>query len=215
MTKSKRTSTASVAFMIALLSLASLGGGGSGKAWARPASRVQAPRAPAKTDSPSTGSASRVVDAPRVVDSEGALPVSFRDLASFEYDLPEAKIVPGKKKPDIPDSVRAWSGKKVKIEGYMIPLKFGAGKVTEFLLSSQPFGCCFGGIPMVNEMVEVVMPKGQGAPSIPDRLITVRGTLTVGEKTDAMGYLLSIYQIKAEAVEDRVKASHHATGGGY
>ncbi len=159
--------------------------------------------------SPTPGTALPIPDVPRVPDAHGALPVSFRDLASFEYLLPESKIVPGQPKPEIPDSIRAWSGKKIAVEGFMIPLKFGSGKVTEFLLTSQPFGCCFGGIPMMTEMIEVKMAKGEGVTAMSDRIIRVRGKLHVGEKTDAMGYLLSVYQLDAEAVEDNARVSHH------
>ncbi len=149
------------------------------------------------------GSGSPDGDGPRVPNANGALPVSFRDLASFEFLPLESKVDPAVASRSIPDSIRAWSGKKVVLDGYMMPTQFDPekGTVTEFVLMSRTFGCCEPGTPMIHEMAVVTMGKGKSTQPYPDRIVSVTGKLTVGVETDNLGYMVSIYRIRGETVQ--------------
>jgi hypothetical protein len=148
------------------------------------------------------GSSSSVLDAPRVPNADGALPISFRDLASFELVPLESKMDRDLAQKTIPDSIKKWNGKKVVIDGYMTPLKYteGGEGVVEFLLVSRVFGCCDFGTPMVNEMVFVTMAKGKETEPFPDRIVTVTGKFRAEAETDGLGYLTGIYRIRGESV---------------
>jgi hypothetical protein len=104
-------------------------------------------------------------------------PVSFDELASFAC----AQYASGEKH-EIPAKILALSGKKIAIDGYMMPLAYEAGGTKKFLLMRYRFGCCYAVPPMLNEWIEVTMAKGV-ADYIPDTLSTVSGVLTVKEET--------------------------------
>jgi hypothetical protein len=52
------------------------------------------------------------------------------------------------------------------------------------------------------------MPKGKGTAGLNDTIIEVTGKLTVKVKTDAQGYLLSVYQMECESVETKSTLPH-------
>jgi hypothetical protein len=80
----------------------------------------------------------------------------------------------------IPASVLALDGKRVRISGYMLPIKLENGLVKECLLLRSQMMCCYGRRPELNEWVVVKM-KGNGVPSTMDTPLSFYGTLHVGE----------------------------------
>ena len=141
-----------------------------------------------------------------VQDAEGYWKVDFRHLASFEYghrkvapSSGEEKLLPSDIVPlipaesdvvqlptapgvsgTIPANVQALDGRKVRITGYMLPIRMENGLVKDFLLLRNQMMCCFGHQPEPNEWV-VVRLKGNGVPSQMDTPMVFYGTLHVGE----------------------------------
>ena len=160
------------------------------------------PAAPSK--SPSAETSASGVDAK----SEGQLVVGFDKLSGFKYEVPdenpESPFANGKKDPDtqIPDTIKAFSGKRVSLKGFMLPLKVEQGLVTELLIMRDQSMCCFGTVPKINEWVSVRM-TGKGIKPVMDQAVSLVGTLKVGAIREN-GYLVGIYQMDGERMDGPV-----------
>ena len=97
----------------------------------------------------------------------------------------------------IPDSIAKLDGKPVAGEGFMLPLRVEAGKISEFLVLRDQSLCCYGAVPKINEFIFMRTPEGQGIPAAMDRKITFLGRLRVGEVVEN-DYLVGIYEMDAE-----------------
>jgi len=135
----------------------------------------------------------------------GYLRLAFDVLSGFKYDTYEVldEIHGGRpltKSDDvIPPHVKAYDGRKVLLEGYIMPLRLRKGLVTEFLLFRDQAACCFGDKAKMNHYMRVkVTDKGFE----PGSTMThkVWGTLAVGE-IYVQDYLTGIYQMTADRVE--------------
>jgi hypothetical protein len=96
----------------------------------------------------------------------------------------------------IPPQVKAYNGRKVLVEGFIMPLRLKKGLVTEFLLFRDQASCCFGDKAKMNHYIRV---KVTGKGFEPGSTLThkVWGTLDVGE-IYVQEYLTGIYQMDAE-----------------
>jgi hypothetical protein len=96
---------------------------------------------------------------------------------------------------DIPESVRRKDGKRVTIEGWMIPMD-QADRITEFAVvpelgeGSPP--------PPIQQIVIVKMPSGTWTPYYVEQ-VAVQGVLHVGVETD-QGYITDIFSLTANSV---------------
>ena len=140
---------------------------------------------------------------PADFDEEEIHIVAFDALAGFDYVVPTLDQVKQGTAPkdQIPASVAMFDGKRVELEGYMIPMDVEKGRVKSFILSRTLAGCCFGDMPDITEWVDVVMAAGKGADYVPYAPVLVVGRLAVGEAVDEYG-VLSVYRMTAESVED-------------
>lgn len=135
----------------------------------------------------------------------GFASVGFDVLATFKYEVPEdapaSKTNAPAADPDtqIPAKVKAFSGKKVAVKGFMLPLKVEGGLVTELLLMRDQSMCCFGTVPKINEWIAVKMTTS-GIKPVMDQAVTLYGTLKVGAMREN-GYLVGIYQMDGITVE--------------
>ena len=100
-----------------------------------------------------------------------------------------------------PAAIKAFSGKRVSISGYMLPLQLEDGKARQFVLVRNQASCCFGVAPSLNEYVLVTMTKG-GVRPVMDTPISAVGTIKVGE-TYEEGLLVGIYQLDGEMLDER------------
>ena len=121
------------------------------------------------------------------------VPTSFDDLASFEFPAG------GSQERTLPESIVRLSGRRVVLDGYMMPLQYEAGGAKKFLLMRYRFGCCYAVSPQLNEWIEVTMDKGV-ADYIPDALSTVWGVLVVKEETRE-GATIGLYKMRASRAE--------------
>ena len=115
---------------------------------------------------------------------------TIKDLGNFEYDQ--------EKGGNIPADVKALSGAKVRLRGYMIPMD-QAENITQFALVPSLFSCCFGQPPQIQHTIVVNCPKGKAVSYCPDEII-VEGNLKVEEKKDD-GYIVSLFEIDVSSVK--------------
>jgi hypothetical protein len=102
----------------------------------------------------------------------------------------------------IPAGIRATDGKKVVVEGFMMPVSFDdKGKLTSFLLTKNQPSCCYGGASQIHEFVQVNV-SGPGVKWNMDDPIRVQGVLHVGAKREN-GALSSVYRLDAVIVGDK------------
>ena len=155
----------------------------------------------------STTGVTNPVAVPHVARVEsGYLHLPFDVLSGFKYDTYEVLDDvrggrPVTKSDDvIPPEIKGYDGRKVLVEGYIMPLRLKKGLVTEFLLFRDQAACCFGDKAKMNHYMRVkVTDKGFE----PGSTMThkVWGTLAVGE-IYVQDYLTGIYQMTADKVEE-------------
>jgi hypothetical protein len=146
--------------------------------------------------------------------SSDFLTVTFDTLGSFFYEIPdlskastEPAVKPAadapktvaKPKDQIPAPIRAFSGKRVAVQGFMVPIRIEKGATKSFLLVKDQSLCCYGRMPRMNEWVSVKMTGDKAAKFIGDQPVTVFGKIDVGEEIEK-GEVLSIYRLEAEDV---------------
>jgi hypothetical protein len=116
--------------------------------------------------------------------------MEIKELGNFEYD-PEKGGLPG--------DVKALSGLKVSLRGYMAPLEQGE-KISEFLLVPSLTNCCYGQPPQMQHTITCATANGLTVPYYTD-VVSVEGTLKVEEKKDE-GFIISIFQLTVTKVTD-------------
>jgi hypothetical protein len=165
---------------------------------------------PDGSPSPATGTASIQALTVAVTNGppeavNGYLKLGFDRLASYKFIAPpfdpaaEPKADPPTGEEQIPAEVKAWSGQKAVLTGFMLPVKMENGLVTEFLLLKDPMMCCYGTVPNMNEWVVVKMTKG--VRPLMDTPISFSGVLKVGAMFEN-GYLTGIYLLEGEKMVD-------------
>jgi len=130
--------------------------------------------------------------------------VNFGVLTSFQYKVNWEN---DGKNPDqaafarrIPSSARSLHGRRVSVEGYMIPvtLRDNDSKTTEFLLLPDTKACCEGKTPEQNGWILVKTPPVGVKPQI-DKLLRVTGEFTVKERWDpSNGFFKGLYHMTCE-----------------
>jgi hypothetical protein len=128
-------------------------------------------------------------------------PITFRSLSGFFYYTPEPGETPDSemvKKSKIPDEVKALNGRKIAINGFMMPIDQDSEGSKEFVLNGAFDMCGFGGPISINQWI-VVKYLGSGRVPYTHLSMSVFGELEVGEEYKD-GWLVSIYRMKAKAV---------------
>lgn len=175
---------------------------------ANPAPSNPAPTAPAAPGSPVAPRAlpgSALVPVPAAPHTNDALKLGFDTLASFAYAVRVGYPEGGQGRPGlvtddhIPQRIRDLDGRRVAVDGYVMPLRTQGRGVLEFLLVRDSLTCCFGVSPLMNHWIYVTLPRGDFRPRI-FQAATVTGTLRVGELRKA-GSIQSIYRLEGEQVE--------------
>lgn len=130
--------------------------------------------------------------------------VPFSELGAFHYRpiLPPAvKAAQREEGEPIPPSIRALDGRKVRIDGFMLPTTYDDTGVSEFILNANYDMCAYGAPTVINQQVMVRMSDGHRAryTHLP---IRVFGTFHVGEEFSG-DRVASIYRMTATALSDR------------
>ncbi|MGA1236077.1 MAG: DUF3299 domain-containing protein [Limisphaerales bacterium] len=128
--------------------------------------------------------------------------VGFDRLSGYNYEARAAELAStgATNSSAIPQALLALNGQEVAIRGFMLPLKFEGGLVTELLLMRDQSMCCFGVVPNINDWVAVTLPP-PGVKAILDQPVILFGTLEVGEEFD-QNILSSIYRMQGEEMLD-------------
>lgn len=136
--------------------------------------------------------------------------LTFETLSSFDIREPDwdkmedpAYIATLNLDEDIPPQIKALSGEKIEIEGFMLPLEGEDDRLQSFVLLENQLACCFGAIPLLNEWIYVKVPKRKKIRSLQDELILLYGTLRVGAEFED-GMLNGIYHLELDRVETDV-----------
>lgn len=136
-------------------------------------------------------------------EENGYLRLGFDRLASYRFVTPKYDPASGESQgggeEQIPETVKAWNGRKAIVTGFMLPVKMEGPLVTEFLLVKDAMMCCYGVVPNMNEWVVVRMPKG--VRPLMDVPVDFHGVLKVGAMFEN-GYLVGIYLLEGEKMGD-------------
>ncbi len=133
--------------------------------------------------------------------------LTFKTLTSFDIREPDwekledpAYIATLNLDEDIPSQIKALSGEKIEIEGFMLPLEGEDDNIRSFVLLENQLACCFGAIPLLNEWVYVTVPDKKKVRSLQDELVMIYGTLRVGAEFED-GMLNGIYHLELDRLE--------------
>jgi hypothetical protein len=112
--------------------------------------------------------------------------VTLKYLSDYPYDSPglkfdaEGRPIPVKVEVDpVPKAIRELSGKRISVEGYIIPFDYADGTCTKFAVSISRQYCCFGCTNRVNTYIEIEMAPGRRADCDTSETVRVEGVLTV------------------------------------
>src|SRR5207249_513941 len=87
--------------------------------------------------------------------------LEIKELGNFDYDADKGG--------NIPADVKALSGMKIRLRGFMIPMD-QADKITQFALVPSLFACCYGQPPQVQHTIVCGTPKGKSVTYYPDEI---------------------------------------------
>jgi len=158
-------------------------------------------RAPVEVAAPNDSGAD--TREPERIDA-GPRRIRFADLSLVGYDV-DAIFDPDDESQgfdDLPESLRELDGKDVALDGYMLPLEWEGKEVRSFMLVRDMASCCFGGMPMPDEWVEVTMAAGRTTEYFPYIPVLVTGALSIGGEVDDLGYVTGAYRLTAVSVAD-------------
>lgn len=135
-------------------------------------------------------------------------PLSFQRLSDYDYEMPDPSKVEKVNTSatpivdvngQIPDAIKGLHGKKVVLQGFMIPTVVDKEGVKAFILCANQMMCCFGVTPWMNEWVSVRSAEGKPIKYVGDVLVQVYGTLEVGEEIKE-GWVVSLYRMVSDDV---------------
>lgn len=122
-----------------------------------------------------------------------ALPVSL-PAGHTKLDWKKLGGFPYQEGGDVPADIRALNGERAGVAGFI--LTTGESEdMREFILLESLWGCCFGGVPDVNQMIVVRLPA-ESAFDYTAAPVLVTGTLEVGEEKQGE-FVASLYRLVA------------------
>lgn len=155
---------------------------------------------------PVPGAALKTLDspAPAVTAAKGEDPketlgIDFTKLSFVPAKDPvDAKTGQPRYADQLPENIKGYDGRKVRIRGFLLPVKMEGNDVREFLIVANQMSCCFGTTPRFWEFV-AGKATGDAVPNLMDRPLTFEGTLRVGDVYDN-GYWTQLYTLECTAV---------------
>ncbi|MFN8094116.1 MAG: DUF3299 domain-containing protein [Vicinamibacteria bacterium] len=131
--------------------------------------------------------------------------LTFERLSDFEYDPPagwdvaDASRSPARRQQlVVPARIRRLSGRRVAIEGFMMPLDFDRGQLSNFVLNGSYDMCAFGMVPTsLNQWIDVRMSDKRKTRFTGHYPVTVFGILDVGPLWER-GRVVSLYRLEAD-----------------
>jgi hypothetical protein len=126
----------------------------------------------------------------------GAASVAHAAAAASQLrirDLAGVKIV--QQAVEFPSRANELNGKPVEVNGFMIPLGMGEGKLKKFVLIEVPLSCCFADGPGIDQMIFVSLAPGKELDYASDFPVTVTGRFQAGVQKNQYGQVESLYRI--------------------
>lgn len=118
---------------------------------------------------------------------EGYTKLDWKQLGGFRYQ----------EGGEVPAAVQALNGQRAGVAGFILTTGESEG-MREFILLESLWGCCFGGVPDVNQTIVVRLPP-ERAFDYTAAPVLVTGTLEVGEEREGK-FVASLYRlVDAEA----------------
>jgi hypothetical protein len=145
--------------------------------------------------------------------ARGARPVTFDELASFPCPWPESfedpppgggpatGDAPRWTPPVVPEEIRALDGSRVTLAGYVLPTEMEGGRVLGGLFCRYAAGCCYGGQPQANELVELRIADPRGFEAETHLPVLLTGTLRVRSVGSPKELLNGIYVLEDAVAE--------------
>jgi len=96
-----------------------------------------------------------------------------------------------------PAAIKAYDGRKIRIRGFLMPIKMEGNEVREFLIVASQMSCCYGTAPRFWEFI-AAKAVGEAVPNLMDRPLTFEGTLHVGDVYEN-GYWTQFYTMDCTA----------------
>jgi hypothetical protein len=128
--------------------------------------------------------------------------ITFNELSNYDYYTPLTYDEPDPVRlaqNKIPDEIKALSGKKISITGFMLPTENDdRGQVSQFNLNGNYDMCFYGAPVMMNQWIAVKMKKGKVVP-FSHKPVTVYGSIEIGEEKKD-GVVVSLYRIEPDVV---------------
>lgn len=97
--------------------------------------------------------------------------------------------------PQFPTRANELNGKLVTVNGFMVPLGMGEGKLRKFVLIEVPLSCCFADGPGIDQMIFVSLAPGKELDYASDFPVTVTGRFQAGVQKNQYGQIESLYRI--------------------
>ena len=169
----------------------------------RPGEATAGPKASAPPDPATapgvaaTAAPSAVPDSPKLPGfpapgPDGVTTLDFAGLAGFAYAQPAAGDPP---LTGLPAPVRALDGRRVRVTGFMLPIRMEGGRCREFLLLRNQMACCYGVAPAPTEWIVATSAKGVAPEQ--DLPVAFTGTLRVGARFD-QGVFTGVYALEVD-----------------
>ncbi len=98
-----------------------------------------------------------------------------------------------------PDHLTALDGERIAVRGYMIPVTWEEGAVTQLMLVGDLLACCFGIAPEPDQWVDCHMME-DGADYFIQVPVVIKGVLHIKGIADEAGYSAGCYVFEAESL---------------
>ena len=151
----------------------------------------------------------RAADEARLAAEAAAAPASGPILLDFRRldfrlppETPEAETAGRGYNRWLPAGIKAYDGREILIEGYLLPTRMEKGAVRECLILADQNACCFGQMPRFCGFLYARI-KGPPVRAPMDRPMVFRGTLHVGDVFEH-GYWIALYTLDCTEVTSAV-----------
>lgn len=131
--------------------------------------------------------------------------VDFKTLSNFELPIPDPAMADQKDlkfiSEALPKAVSELNNRKIKIKGFMVPLKFNKEeKIISFSFTADQGACCQGKTPALNEIIYCISEKAY--PDLRDTLLEINGTFEASAKINKTDNSISLYSMKIDSIKE-------------
>lgn len=131
--------------------------------------------------------------------------IDFKILSNFELPIPDPAMADQKDlkfiSEALPEKVSTLNNQRIKIKGFMIPLKFDKDeKIISFSFTADQGACCQGKIPALNEVIYCTSDKP--SPDLRDTLLEITGTFKATPQINKADQNIYLYSMKVHSIKE-------------